>query len=133
LNKICPDVYSAIEKVQPYNDNWLGQFNSLNNNNKHEDLVEQTRTESRQVTVESRTGKGSLSWGSGVRFGSGVSVMGVPINPATQMPVPNIITNVSVVIWVDFTFKDNGQSVIPFIKKSIDKIKEICTQVRIFL
>lgn len=133
LNKICPDVYQCMEKIQPYNDNWLGQFNSLNNNNKHYDLVEQTRTESRQVTVESRTEKGSVSWGPGVRFGSGVSVMGVPINPATQMPVPNNIVNVIVAIWVDFTFKDNGKSIIPFIMKSIDNIKGICTQVRNFL
>lgn len=54
-------VYDILEEVQPYHDSWLGHFNKLNNENKHQELVEQTRNESRQVTVSS--GGGSVSWG----------------------------------------------------------------------
>ena len=30
------EIYSILEKVQPYNSPWLGKFNKLNNNNKHQ-------------------------------------------------------------------------------------------------
>ena len=116
-------VCGILESVQPYRDPWLGQFNRLNNDNKHQDLVEQTRTESRQVTV-SRS-DGSVSWGPGVTFVGGVSVMGVPIDPRTQMPVPNHVAQTQVITWVDFRFKDNGVSVLPFIETSLKKVEKI--------
>ena len=130
LDQISPDVYNILEKVQPYHDDWLAKFNRLNNNNKHEDLVEQTRTETKRVIVSSKSGKSSVSWGSGVTFGSGVSVMGVPIDPKTQLPVPNTITETKVEIWVDFKFVDNGESVIPFLTKSIDKVEALCKSIQ---
>jgi hypothetical protein len=133
LDQTSPDVYNLLEKVQPYNDDWLGKFNRLNNNNKHEDLVEQTRTETKQVTVSSKGGGGSVSWGPGVTFGSGVSVMGVPIDPKTQLPVPNTTTETKVEIWVDFRFADNEESVLPFLTKSIDKVDTLCQAIQIHL
>lgn len=116
-------VYGILESVQPYRDPWLDQFNQLNNDNKHQDLVEQTRTELRKVTVS--RGGGSVSWGPGVTFGGGVSVMGIPIDPRTQMPVPNNVAQTQVTIWVDFRFKDNGMSVLPFIEISLQKVEKI--------
>lgn len=116
-------VYDILESIQPYRDPWLGQFNRLNNDNKHQDLVEQTRTESRQVTVS--RGGGSVSWGPGVTFGGGVSVMGVPIDPRTQMPVPNNVVKTEIITWIDFRFKDNGVSVLPFIEDSLKKVEKI--------
>lgn len=116
-------VYDILEAVQPYRAPWLGQFNRLNNDNKHQDLVEQTRTETRRVTVS--RGGGSVSWGAGVTFGGGVSVMGVPIDPRTQMPVPNNIAKTEVVTWVDFLFKDNNESVLPFIETSLKNVEKI--------
>jgi len=116
-------VLDLLETLQPYNDPWLGEFNQLNNANKHQDLVEQTRTESRRVTV-SGSGGGSVSWGQGVRFGGGVSVMGVPIDPRTQLPVPNRRVKTDIAIWVDFKFRENGKSVLPFVEKSIDSVEQ---------
>ena len=133
LDESAPDIYSIIENVQPFNDPWLGEFNSLNNNNKHEDLVEQKRTQTKQVTVSAKEGGGSVSWSSGVTFGSGISVMGVPIDPRTQMPVPNTKTETTVVIWVDFKFEDNNQSVIPFLNMSVEKIENICSGIYLSL
>ena len=125
LNTSFPDVYTILENVQPYNDPWLTKFNKLNNNNKHQDLVEQTRTEQRRVTVSSKSGNGSVSWGAGVTFGHGVSVQGVSVDPRTQMPVPNDKVNTEVVIWVDFKFQENDESVLPFIEASINKIENL--------
>ena len=133
LDQAAPNVYAIIEKVQPYNDPWLGKFNRLNNDNKHEDLVEQTRTETRRVTVSSKIGGSSVSWGPGVTFGSGVSVIGVQIDPRTQMPVPNTTTDTKVEIWVDFKFRDNNESVIRFLDKSVDKVESVCNSIQDYL
>lgn len=116
-------VYDLLDGVQPYKDPWLGQFNKLNNHNKHQDLAEQTRTETRRVTVS--RGGSSVSWGPGVTFGSGVSVVGVPIDPKTQMPVPNTVANTEVVVWVDFRFKEIDQPVLPFVAASIQNVDKL--------
>ena len=116
-------VFDTIESIQPYHDPWLGQFNKLNNQNKHQDLVEQVRLEARHVTVSS--GGGSVSWGPGVTFGPGVSVMGVPIDPRTQMPVPNTGTKTEVVTWVDFRFKEIDQPVMAFVESSLKKLAKL--------
>lgn len=125
LDNVCASAVSILDAAQPYNDPWLGQFNRLNNHNKHQDLVEQTRTEARNVTVSG--GGGSVSWGPGVTFGSGVGVMGVPIDPKTQLPVPNSVVQTQITVWVDFQFKEIGQSVLPFIETSIKKVEELFT------
>lgn len=123
LQTTAKAVYDLFESVQPYQDPWLGQFNKLNNHNKHQDLVEQTRTEARHVTV-SRDG-GSVSWGPGVTFGSGVSVVGVPIDSKTQMPVPNTVAKTEVVTWVDFRFKEIDEPVLRFVEYSIQSVDKL--------
>ena len=123
LQTTSKTVFDILDAVQPYHEPWLGSFNKLNNHNKHQDLVEQTRTEARQVTVS--RGGGSVSWGPGVTFGRGVSVMGVPIDPRTQMPVPNKVARTEVVTWVDFRFKEINQSVLPFLELSLKNVEEL--------
>lgn len=118
------DVYDLLEGIQPYNDDWLGKFNKLNNNNKHQDLEEQTKTEAQHVKVTSPRGL-SVSWGPGANFGSGVSILGARIDPTTQMPVANSQVKTEVTIWVDFKFKENGESVLPFLEKSISNIETL--------
>ncbi len=124
LEAKCKSAFGIVEAIQPYRDLWLGEFNRLNNENKHQDLVEQTRAESRRVDVK-RPGQGGVSWGSGVKFGSGVRVMGVPIDPKTQLPVPNKEVTTTITTWVDFKFKEGGQSVLPFLEKSIARVEEL--------
>lgn len=121
LESTCTAVFEVLESMQPFQDPWLGQFNDLNNENKHQDLVEQTKTEVRRVTVARP--EGTVSWGSAVKFGSGVSVMGVPIDPRSQLPVPNRLVTTSVAVWVDFKFRENGLSVVPFVETSIDRVE----------
>jgi hypothetical protein len=128
LQSTAKVVYDTLEAAQPFHDPWLGQFNKLNNHNKHQDLVEQTRTEARHVTVS--RGGGSVSWGPGVTFGSGVSVMGVPIDPRTQMPVPNTVAKTEVVIWVDFRFKEIDQPVLLFVEASLRNVDKLFQQLR---
>lgn len=125
LPSLQSKVHNLLEGMQPYNDDWLGKFNILNNNNKHQDLEEQTRNESRHVKVSSPQGGGSVSWGPSVTFSGGVSVMGAKIDPNTQLPVENSQVNTEVTIWVDFKFKENGESILPFIDKSIKRVEKL--------
>lgn len=55
-------------------------------------------------------------------FGPGVQVMGIPIDPRTQLPVPNDVATTDITIWVDFKFREGGQSVLPFIETSIERV-----------
>jgi hypothetical protein len=137
FGQVDPTVSAVLERWQPYNGNdWLKWFNVLNNKNKHVTLVPQTRREMARTTV-SHPGGGSLSWGPGVTFGEGISVMGVPIDPRTQLPVPNNIVRTERIVWVDFLFDQSvapeelpaGLSALPFLKELLDKIAVILKEV----
>lgn len=125
LRQSAPGVASALEVVQPFQagHEWLGLFNRVNNENKHGDLVEQTRVETQQTRVTGQGGQ--VSWGSGVSFGSGVSVMGVPIDPKTQLPVPHPSIKVERITWVDFQFAGIGVSALGLLKQALSGIGEI--------
>jgi hypothetical protein len=127
LSSKCPPLVAYLETIQPYKAPWLGAFNRLNNLNKHQDLAEQVRTESKSVTVSG--GGGRVSWGPGVTFGSGVSVMGVPIDPRTQLPVPNNSVQTTIITWVDFKFAEINESAFPFIETSVRAVDGICQEV----
>lgn len=130
LETARPDVWHYLESVQPYHAayEWLGQLNQINNENKHDNLVQQTRTEAPRVTVTT-PGGGMVSWDPrAVRFGSGVFIGGVPVDPRTQMPVPHPSITVQQVIWVDFRFKDPDVSAIGLLKEGVKGIGEISTE-----
>ena len=122
-----PDVWNYLESIQPYHDGfeWLGYLNRVNNENKHKALVEQTRTETERVSVSTKGG-GQVSWTPGsVRFGKGVSIGGVPVDPDTQMPVPHPSQTVKRVVWVDFRFADLNVSAMALLPTAADGVKAI--------
>lgn len=132
------DLKIAIKKWQPFQNNqWIEWFNTLNNKSKHMTLIPQKRKEDVRVTVSSPNNGGSVSWGDGVTFGDGVSVMGVPINPQTQMPVPNNIVKTKKTIWVSFEFEHEnlpcGISALPFLKECFDKITKMVTEMEVLI
>jgi hypothetical protein len=124
----CKAAYDILEALQPYKKTenaWLTHFNKLNNENKHERLVAQKRTETKRVNVEIKGG-GSVSWDpSAVKFGPGVFIGGVPVNPYTQMPNPSDTQTVTIETWVDFQFEDINVSAIWLTKESLKQIKKI--------
>lgn len=131
LNTASPAIWSILESIQPYQAGfqWLSQFNKLNNENKHGDLVEQTRKETQRVIVKNQGG-GSVSWDpAAVKFGHGVFIGGVPVNPATQMPVPHQSQTVEKIIWVDFRFKDIDVSAFKLLDEAIKGITDISSRV----
>ena len=134
LRQVAPAVVAALEAVQPFQtgQEWLGQFNRVNIENKHGDLIEQTRVE-RQETRVTGQGGGQVSWTSGVTFGAGVSVMGVPIDPRTQLPIPHPSIKVERITWVDFQFADIGVSALGLLKKTLLGVRSIEAAIRSLL
>jgi len=127
LKANAPDVWDELERAQPYHsgNEWLGKFNQLNNENKHRNLVAQTRTETQEVRVQT-AGGGDARWNpSAVRFGEGVRIGGVPVDPRTQMPFPSPVQKVSRTIWVDFRFEKVGESALGLLKTALDGVERI--------
>jgi hypothetical protein len=130
LNKTCPPLWNLLESIQPYQvgQEWLGKFNRVNNENKHGDLVEQTRTETHRITAKSEGS--SVSWDpSAVTFRAGISIMGVPVNPETQMPLPHSSQTIEKKIWVDFRFADIGVSALWLLSESVSGIDAIAKRI----
>jgi len=126
------DFYKLIDSVQPYNQDYLWlKYLANYASEKHIRLTPQTKAETKRVTVS--RGGGSVSWGPGVTFGGGVSVMGVPIDPATQMPVPNNITETKVENWVSFLFEGSDVNVLWLCKKSVEDGENIVKRVLEFV
>lgn len=123
LEKTSPRVLDILEGVQPYNDPWLGQFNKLNNHNKHQDLAGQNKVINRQTKV-SREGC-SVSWSSGVTFSAGVKILGVPIDQHTQRPIENKSVSTEIIDLVGFYFVEIQENVLQFSQLSITKVDEL--------
>ncbi len=59
LDENNKSLYDYLENIQSFNNlnnQWLMDFNTLTNENKHEKLVEQTRIETKQVNVKFNSG-----------------------------------------------------------------------------
>lgn len=122
--KLC-DYLLSIQVFQKKENRWLILFNKLNNENKHEDLVQQTKTESKRVNVKTGN-RGLVSWNpDSVKFGSGILIGGVLVDPQTQMPIPHPLQTVEIVTWVDFKFKGIDVSALWLLKKSLREIEKI--------
>jgi hypothetical protein len=138
--KVKGEIKTVLLKYQPFNNNtWIKWFNILNNKNKHVTLIPQKRIETLQTRVS--RGGGSVSWGNGVIFGNGVSVMGVPIDPRTQMPVPNNVLKTEKITWINFVFDNsvssemlpNNISALPFLKMCFEKISLMISELDLYI
>ena len=133
LQTNCKAVHDILEALQPFKkpeNAWLTYFNKLNNENKHERLVAQKRSETKRVNVQIKGG-GGVSWDpSAVKFGSGVFIGGVPVNPQTQMPNPSDSQTVTIETWVDFQFEDINVSAIWLTRESLKHIKQIYSDLK---
>lgn len=128
LDSNFPELFNYLESIQPYKDSdkqWLANLNKVNNDNKHVDLIEQKRIESKRVNVALQGG-GSVNWDpSVVTFGKGVYIGGVPVNPSTQLPVSHSSQTVEITTWVDFQFGGINISALGLLKKSLLEINKI--------
>lgn len=112
--ELIPDTDAKLRSLQPFTDdsnNIFGRIRAVANK-KHTGLTPQIRREQRRVNVSSS--QGGVSWGPGVTFGTGVRVMGVPIDPRTQMPAHSQGVDVTVETWVSFHLEDGGEDAYAF-------------------
>ena len=124
----CKTAYDILESLQLYKPEniWLGYFNKITNEHKHQRLVPHKKIEKiERVHVKLNKG-GVVSWNPNrCKFGDNVFVGGVPINPATQMPIPSDTQKVEIEIWVDFQFESTNDSSIALIRDCLFRIKKI--------
>jgi len=124
-------LFRFLESVQPYKSKrygWLLPLRAMANQ-KHVTLVPQRRLETRQVEVSS-TGGGSVRWGSGVRFGPGVSVMGAPIDPTTQLLVPTPGVKTEVKKLVAFVIEGFDINALGFVRDVLPKTRQLISDLR---
>jgi len=124
LNTTHPKVFSFIKSIQPYNNDykWLSELSKYANE-RHIRLSPQKRIEVKRTTVSSRGG--SVSWGPGVTFGGGVSIMGAPVDPITQNIIPTQGVESKTEIWVSFVFENSNVNALWLCNKSIEGSEKI--------
>lgn len=121
-------VYDYLLAQQPLSSRanaWLTVLFDLAVQGKHVDLVPQTRVESAPRITVSRGG-GSVSWGPDVTFhGSGISVMGAPIDPNTQRIVPTPGVTEKIEVWVSFLIQGHNVDGASFCKEACRETRRI--------
>jgi hypothetical protein len=117
-----PDIRDVFARWQPYSEPWLRTLNQLARTNKHNTFSAQTRNEEHRREV--RKAGGVVSWGQGVRFGPGVSIMGETVDPATQR-TPSTVD----VIYVAWFFDDPNVSVMPTLREFQSKLRDLVDDV----
>lgn len=120
LQTINADADAKLRSLQPFTNGKNAIYARIKEfaSHKHTGLRPQIRTEQKRVNV-TRPGVGGVSWGPGVTFGGNVSVMGVPINPKTQMPAHNHGIDVKVDIWVNFLIEGTRDDAAGFCTSAI--------------
>ena len=144
-----PDIYRTLESYQPYaspENQWLGDFNRLSQENKHAQFSPQTCLEQQGTRLTDDQGR-SISWSEGVRYGAGgtvefppggklvlgqgsslrfgldgVEVLGRRVDSTTQTPITAPGDKLEHVAWVDFRFDAIGESALPFLRTSAQKV-----------
>ena len=122
-------IYDYLLAQQPFHNagnSWLAVVDDLAIAGKHIDLVPQTKTEERRITVSGAGG--SVSWGPGVTFGSGVSVAGAPIDPRTQRIIPTPGVTERVELWVSFIINGHNTNAAGLCKEACAGTRRITTE-----
>lgn len=123
-------LYDFLLSKQPFTASvnlWLRTLNDITNQGKHIDLVAQVRKEERRITVQS-PGGGSVSWTSGVVFGSGISIGGAPIDPSTQRIVPTPGYTESIETWVSFIIDGYNVNALGFLEEARKQTRSIASE-----
>lgn len=116
-----------LEGLQPFTDkknDWLRILNDLAVASKHIDLVPQKRISERRVSVSSPHGS-TVSYGSGVTFGSGAYIFGAPVDPKTQRIVPTPGVTEREETWVSFLIDGYNVEPLAFCKEASREVRTI--------
>lgn len=115
FSRVPKGLVEVMERHQPYQPGKsnLAHLHALTRVNKHQDFTPQTRTETRRVR-STTPGGSTVEWNpNGVRFGNGVRINGVPVDPRTQRPPSTPTASVTEVIYVAWSFVTPSVPVLP--------------------
>ncbi len=137
------ELHAALEAVQPYgasHNTALPKLSKLVNENKHNRLSPQTRTEKKGLNIQFPGGAGismppgaSISGGGMISSGGGwVSPAGGTISGDSPARVGSEVTQ-TITMWVSFTFEETGDDVIRLLETSRSEVGNIVERVRPFL
>ena len=137
LDKTDSKLFSLLYNVQPFVSKDYAEIIELDeqgSKGKHRDLSLQEKKIVAERTTISHNSGSWVSWlssgSSHVTFGSGVSILGVPINPNSQLP-DNLPPTHSLVKekFISVKFQGKDLDVLQFCRKSIDEVKKIANQI----
>ena len=143
LSSNRPDIVTIIEGFQHFSDkenSWLPKFMDLNNENKHQRLTPQTRTEDKELNINFDNGRTAISLSEGSIFhlaeGSIMEIGDSIIRGEQTFSAENppIIENgnAQIITWVSFEFTDLNEPVIPFLEKALVGCNNIVTKLTSF-
>ncbi len=132
------DIVAKLETYQhfhnPDND-WLPKFMELNNENKHQKLNPQTKSETKQLNISSKGASMILGNNASITIGKGASIrFGKTVIPGSQTfsannpPITFGKGEKKVVTWVSFIFVSNNELVIPLLEKTVTGVSKIITE-----
>jgi len=132
-----PDIVSKIESMQHWNPDftWLPDFMKLNNENKHQRLTPQIRTEQQELRIISDNASIVLGQGAGISIETGASIeIGngvIPSNQRFDLSDPPVILGdgrSEITTWISFQFETNNQPVLPFLNTVITGVERIINE-----
>lgn len=139
VRKDHQELYDHLLALQPFKDTsnrWLNTLNDIAIAGKHIDLLPQRRTDKVGRIHVKGPSDGRVSWSpENVRFGSGVRIMGVPIDPTTQRIVPGSGLSETIEVWVSFVIAEHEVDASTFCRNAVNHTRELvvafCDQFRL--
>ncbi|MHB9052423.1 MAG: hypothetical protein ACYC5F_00305 [Thermoleophilia bacterium] len=135
LDSLNPAVYRILESVQPFSasTNWLIDLCSTVNDNKHNSLSAQERSERETYKVGLQGSSASISAPAGaIKAPPGaIRIGGRPVvfDPNNGVPLQAPGLDVKVNMWVDFKFAGTDISVLPLLKTAREAIGKTCDDI----
>jgi hypothetical protein len=137
LEKTDSKLFTLLHNAQPFISKEFAELIELDeqgSKRKHRDLsLQEKEIVGEKNTFSNNSGCG-ISWqksaSCSVTFNSGVSLLGVPINPITQLPafVPSTHSLIKE-RFISVKFQDKNIDVLQFCKRSINEVQKIINQI----
>jgi len=140
LEVLCQPIYKIIKEVQPFvsSNPWICDLCTINNENKHDRLIPQTRDEVETYTVEGNQGSVSVIVNNpNVQVTSqpgAVRIFGVPaqFTPEGIKTAPSNLKHKRT-FWVSFVFEGTSINVLALLKIAVPKVEALVTSIYIEL
>jgi hypothetical protein len=133
LNAVNPNLFSIVESAQPHKcgSAWLYNLCRIVNDNKHNQLDAQTKTEQMSYDVGLPGKEPNISADAGAVRAREVIIDGklVPFDTTSWTPIPVPGLQTTITKWVSFHFTGTGVEVLPLLNTAISEIDSLAKKV----